>query len=155
MRVVALSATASFLLGLALVLLIVAVTGQRDAARTAFRSQQALGLANQLEKSLLSIENGLNRYVTTHDEVFMRPVRRELAVYPDRIRRLTGLVSDDPGQQQRARAIGDAIVDYDHFWASVLPDIARESFAKARDQVETDGGRSRLDGIRSQFASLF
>jgi signal transduction histidine kinase len=154
-RVVAISAAAAVLLGLALVLLIVAVTGQRDAARTAFRSQQALGLANQLEKSLLSIENGLNRYVTTHDEVFMRPVRRELAVYPDRIRRLTGLVSDDPGQQQRARAIGDAIVDYDHFWASVLPDIARESFAKARDQVETDGGRSRLDGIRSQFASLF
>jgi signal transduction histidine kinase len=137
------------------VLLIVAVTSQRDAARVAFRSQQALSLANQQEKSLLSIENGLNRYVTTRDEVHLRRVRRELAAYPARTRRLTSLVSDDPGQQRRARAIGEAIVDYDNFWASVLPDIARESFLKARDQVETDGGRARLDAIRRQFASLF
>ncbi|MDX6706367.1 MAG: hypothetical protein QOI48_2213, partial [Solirubrobacteraceae bacterium] len=56
-RVVALSAAAAVLLGLALVVLIVAVGGQRDAARTAFRSQQALSVANELEKSLISIEN--------------------------------------------------------------------------------------------------
>jgi signal transduction histidine kinase len=155
MRVVALSLTASVLLGLALVLLIVAVTGQRDAARTAFRSQQALSLANQLEKSLLTIESGLNRYVATRKSVYLEPVERELAAYPARTRRLVSLVSDDPGQQRRARAIGGLIGDYDRFWASVLPDVARDSFASARSQVETNGGRDQIDKIRGQFAALF
>jgi signal transduction histidine kinase len=154
--VVALSATAAVLLGAALVVLIVAVAGQLDAAKTAFRSQQALSLANQLEKTLLSVENGLNRYITTKDERYLAPVRRELADFPAETRRLADLVSDDPGQQRRARVIGESIADYDMLWASVLPDVARvDGFAKARSQVLTDGGRQRLDAIRAQFASLF
>jgi CHASE3 domain sensor protein len=147
------------MLGIALIVLIVTVTAQRaaqrDAASTAFRSQQALTLANQLEKSMLSIESGLNRYVTTEQESFLVPVRRELAANPAATRRLADLVSDDPGQQRRARAIGDAIKDYDDLWASLLPDVARQDFATARAQVRTSGGRDRLDAIRKQFASLF
>ena len=152
---VALSAAAAVLLGAALVVLIVAVTGQRDAARTAFRSQQALSLANQLEKSLLTVESGLNRYITTEQERFLVPVRRELAAFPPATRRLAELVSNDPGQQRRAHEIGDAIKDYDELWASLLPDVARQDFAIARAQVKTSGGRDRLDAIRMRFGTLF
>ncbi len=155
-KVVALSAAASILLGAALVTLIVAVTGQRDAARVAFRSQQALSLANQLEKSLLSIESGLNRYVTTRETRYLATVKRELADYPAATRRLAGLVSDDPGQQERVADLTEAIVDYDDFWATALIQIVSEDgFEKARSQVETNGGRSRLDQVRAQFESLF
>jgi signal transduction histidine kinase len=154
--VVALSAAAAILLGAALVTLIVAVTGQRDAARVAFRSQQALSLANGLEKSLLSIESGLNRYVTTREVRYLGTVQRELAAYPDATRRLVSLVSDDPGQQRRLAALGEAIRDYDSFWVTSLIEIVREDgFEEARSQVETNGGRARLDGVRQQFASLF
>ena len=125
-RVVALSAAAALVLGASLIVLIVAVTGQRDAARTAFRSQQALSVADQLEKSLLSIENGLNRYVSTERASFLVPVRRELALYPSRTERLAALVSDDPGQQSRARALAVQIQDYDDFWVQSLIEIARE-----------------------------
>ena len=162
-RVVALSAAAALVLGASLIVLIVAVTGQRDAARTAFRSQQALSVADQLEKSLLSIENGLNRYVSTKRPSFLVPVRRELALYPSRTQRLAALVSDDPGQQSRVRALAVQIKDYDDFWVQSLIEIAREKggerredgFVKARSQIETDGGRSRLDAIRTRFARLF
>ena len=156
-KVVALSAAAAVLLGAALVVLIVAVTGQRDAARTAFRSQEALSLANQLEKSLLSIESGLNRYVTTEGGLsYLRAARRELAAYPARTRRLVDLVSDDSGQQQRVREITDKIRDYDQFWVQGLIEIARDDgFASAQSQVRTDGGRSQLDEIRRQFETLF
>jgi signal transduction histidine kinase len=153
--VVALSAAASLLLGAVLVVLIVAVTGQRDAARTAFRSQQALRLANQLETSLLSIESGLNRYVTTEERKYLVPVRRLLSAYPADTERLATLVSDDAGQQGRVRELGEAIRDYDEFWARLLIDIARTDFEDARSQVATDGGRERLDEIRRQFARLF
>ncbi|MDP2710748.1 MAG: ATP-binding protein [Solirubrobacteraceae bacterium] len=150
------SATAALLLGCALVVLIVAVTGQRDAARTAFGSQQALSLAQQLERSLLSIESGLNRYVATEDPSFLIPVRRELAAYPDATRRLARLVSDDPGQQRRTRTITEAITDYDELWASLLPEVAQEGgFDQARSQIETNGGRDRLDAVREQLAQLF
>ena len=152
----ALSAASALLLGAALVVLIVAVTGQRDAARTAFRSQEALSLANGLEKSLLSIETGLNRYVTTTEQRYLSAARRELGAYPAQTRRLTRLVSDDPGQQRRVRELAEAIRDYDELWVRLLIDIvADDGFAEARSQVETNGGRERLDAIRTQFARLF
>lgn len=155
-KVVALSAAAAILLGTALIVLIDAVTGQRDAARVAFRSQQALSLANQLEKALLSIESGLNRYVTTGERRYLEAVERELAAYPAQTRRLAGLVSDDPGQQRRVQALGEAIRDYDDLWATTLIEIVEEEgFEDARSQVQTNGGRERLDRVRAQFASLF
>jgi signal transduction histidine kinase len=155
-KVVALSAASAILLGAALVTLIVAVTGQRDAARVAFRSQQALSLANQLEKSLLSIESGLNRYVTTRESRYLGTVTRELAAYPEATRRLVRLVSDDPGQQARVAALSEAIRDYDEFWVKSLIEIVSEDgFEEARSQVETNGGRARLDRVRGQFESLF
>ena len=155
-KVVALSAAAAILLGAALVTLIVAVTGQRDAARVAFGSQQALSLANQLEKSLLLIESGLNRYVTTREPRYLATAKRELATYPVATRRLAGLVSDDPGQQTRVAELSEAITDYDAFWATSLIEIVSEDgFEEARSQVETNGGRSRLDRVRAQFESLF
>ena len=153
---VALSVAAALVLGTTLIVLIVAVTGQRDAARTAFRSQQALSVADQLEKSLLSIENGLNRFVSTERESFLVPVRRELALYRGRTQQLADLLSDDPGQQARARALTGQIEDYDNIWAQTLIEIAREDgFAKADSQIQTDGGRQRLDAIRTRFALLF
>lgn len=155
-KVVALSAAAALLLGAALVTLIVAVTAQRDAARVAFGSQQALSLANQLEKSLLSIESGLNRYVATRQPRYLGTVRRELAAYPAATARLARLVSDDPGQQRRVAVLSEAIRDYEEFWARPLIEIVRDDgFEAARSQVETNGGRARLDQVRAQFASLF
>lgn len=154
-RVVALSAAAAALLASALVILIVAVTGQRDAARTAFRSQDALSLASQLEKSLLSIENGLGRYVATGNERYLVPVRRALSRYSAESRALSKLVSDDPGQQKRVRSIGVRIDDYATLWAIPLIGVARGNLNKARDQTATDGGRSKIDAIRADFARLF
>lgn len=152
----ALSAAAAALLGLALLVLIVAVSGQRDAARTAFRSQDALSVANELEKSLISIENALGRYVATGDKKFLNSVNRALAAYPKQVDALARLVSDDPGQQRRVRLIGAKIDDYANFWVRPLPDIVRDDDLKsAADQVKTNGGRSRLDPIRRDFAGLF
>jgi len=155
-KVVALSAASAILLGVVLVTLIVAVMGQRDAAQVAFRSQQALGLANTLEKSLLSIESGLNRYVTTRESRYLGAVTSELAEYPPATRELARLVSDDAGQQARVAELSEAIRDYDEFWVKSLIEIVSEDgFEVARSQVETNGGRARLDRVRGQFETLF
>jgi signal transduction histidine kinase len=153
-RVVAITAAASLLLGLALLVLIFAVSGQRDAAATAFRSQQALSIASELEKSLLAIETGLGRYVTSGDMTFLTRVRRTLAEYPKRRDALARRVSDDPGQQQLVREISAAIDDYADVWVGNVISIARDDLGAADDQIRTDGGGSRLDAIRRDFERL-
>jgi signal transduction histidine kinase len=154
-RVLLLSATASVLIGVVLVVLIVAVTGQRDAARSAFRSQEALAAGNQLEKSLITIENGVRGYVASRRERFLDPANEALASYPGEVRRLSSLVDDDPGQQARARQIGVEIDDYSRLWARPLIGLARTRPASARSVVVTNGGRLRLDTIQRDFARLF
>ena len=67
-RVLMLSGAGAVLLGATLVLLIIAVTGQRDAARTAFRSQGALTLTSRLETTLLAIENNLRDYLENYQQ---------------------------------------------------------------------------------------
>jgi signal transduction histidine kinase len=157
-RVMLLSATASVLIGTVLVVLIVAVTGQHDAARSAFRSQEALTMGNQLEKSLITIENGLRGFVAGPNrsrDRFLQPAVRALATYPSDLRRLDRLVADDPGQQQRVDQIAVAIDDYVRLWARPLVELAKTRPAAARSVVVTNGGRERLDEINRQFAALF
>src|SRR3954471_23365511 len=157
-RVMLLSATASLLVGTVLVVLIVAVTGQRDAARSAFRSQEALTAGNQLEKSLITIENGLRGYIASGPrgrERFLQPASQALATYPRDLRRLEGLVADDPGQQRRVGQVEVAIDDYIMLWARPLIELAKTRPAAARSVVVTNGGRERLDRISGQFADLF
>jgi signal transduction histidine kinase len=153
--VLLISGIASVLIGTVLVVLIVAVTGQRDAARSAFRSQEALAAGNQLEKSLLTIENGVRGYVASRKERFLDPANEALSSYPGEVRRLSSLVDDDPGQQARTKEIGVEIDDYVRLWARPLIGVARRNPAQARSIVVTNQGRERLDTIQRAFAGLF
>ncbi len=152
----ALSAAASVLLGLALVVLIVAVTSQRDSARTAFRSQEALAAGSQLENSLISIENGLRGYVASGQPRLLEPVNDALRDYPGQQRTLISLVSEDGGQRERVARIGSLIEDYVDLWAQLVIDLAKRSLQRARSQLLTDDARnSRLAPIRREFDLLF
>ena len=91
-RVLLLSAAVALLLGTTLVLLIFAINGQRQASRAAYRSQEALTAGSQLEKSLISIENGMRGYVASGRERFLAPADTAMRSYPAELRRLEGLV---------------------------------------------------------------
>ncbi len=153
-RVVLLSATVGLLLGGALVLLIVAISGQRDAGRTALGSQRALISASALEASLISIENGLRGYVARGDERFLRPATESLGSYRRELLALARTVSDDAGQRRRVSAIRLSIEDYVALWARPLIALARANPPAARSVVTTNGGRVRLDAIRRDLARL-
>jgi len=154
-RVVALSAAAAALLGTALVFLIVAVTGQRDAARVAFRSQEALAAAGQLESSMITIENGLRGYAASGLKRLLSPVNEALGAYAGEQRRLTRLVSADPTQQARVDEIARSIADYLDLWANPVIRLANTDPADARSQfLSNPAGRARLGAMRSQFDAL-
>jgi hypothetical protein len=108
-------------------------------------------LAQRLETALLSINTALNRYVRTRDERYLHSAQRDLAAYPEQLRRLAAL-SDDPDQQREAHALSEAIRDYDRFWATTLIALMNDDdVMEARKLVNTDRGHERLDELRAQL----
>ena len=155
-KVVASSAAAAALLGTTLVFLIVAVTGQRDAARTAFRSQEALAAGGQLENSMITIENGLRGYAASGLKRLLEPVNDALRTYDGEQRRLAQLVSADATQQARVREIAQSIEDYLGLWARPVLRLANNDPADARSQfLSNPVGRARVETMRSQFDALY
>jgi signal transduction histidine kinase len=130
-RVLVLSATIAVLLGATLVVLIVAATGQRDAGRVAFRSQQALTLTSRLEMSLVALERMIRDFVTTQAVTSPEPVKQRLREYPSQVRELAELVSDDRRQLARVRKIDSKIESYT-LAAFALIDLAQDDDTTAR-----------------------
>jgi signal transduction histidine kinase len=131
-RVLALSATVAVLLGATLVVLIVAATGQRDAGRVAFRSQQALTLTSRLQTSLVALERAIRDYVEMDAARSPAPVISQLRAYPRQVSELSRLVSDDRRQVARVSEIDRKIKSY-AIAAFTLIQLAQDDDKTARD----------------------
>jgi signal transduction histidine kinase len=145
----------ALLLGAAFVLLVFAVSGQRNAGRLALRSQEAITAGTQLEKTVISLENGLRGYVASGNERQLQPWNAGLKVYPAQVRKLESLVSDVPSQQAQVRDIKEQIDDYVNLWATPLLGLARQRLNVAQSVIVTGTGRVRIDQLRDSFARLF
>src|SRR3954451_13639963 len=154
-RVVLVSGVMTLLLCAAFVLLIVAVRGQRDAGQLALRSQEAITAGSELQKSVISLENGLRGYVASGKERTLDPWNQALSQYPGQVRRLAALVSDEPAQQTQVRRIASDIDDYVNLWGKPLLALARDNLPSARSVIVTGTGRLRIDAIRNEFNTLF
>jgi signal transduction histidine kinase len=145
----------ALLLGAAFVLLVFAVSKQRDAGKLALRSQEAITAGTELEKTVISLETGLRGYVASGRERQLEPWNAGLKVYPAQVRKLERLVSDVPSQQAQVRAIKGAIDDYVNLWATPLLGLARQRPPVAQSVIVNGTGRERIDQLRSSFARLF
>ena len=145
----------ALLLGAAFALLVFAVSGQRNAGRLALRSQEAITAGTQLEKTVISLENGLRGYVATGKERQLQPWNAGVKVYPAQVRRLESLVSDVPSQQAQVSGIKGQIDDYVNLWAAPLLGLARQRLQVAQSVIVTGTGRVRIDQLRSNFQRLF
>ena len=145
----------ALLLGAAFVLLVVAVGGQRDAGRLALRSQEAITAGTELEKTVISLENGLRGYVSSGRERQLQPWNAGLEVYPAQVRKLERLVSDVPSQQAQVQRIKEQIDDYVNLWATPLLGLARQRLNVAQSVAITGTGRVRIDELRTSFDRLF
>src|SRR4051812_50049321 len=72
-RVVLVTGVMTLILGAAFVLLIVAVRGQRDAGQLALRSQEAITAGSEVQKSVITLENGLRGFVGRGKERTLEP----------------------------------------------------------------------------------
>ena len=152
-RVLALGATVALLLGATLVVLIIAVTEQRDAGRIAFRSQQALTLMSRLETSLVAIESGLRDYVERYPEGELEPINTRLEAYPEQVRELAAQVSDDAGQRARVRDIATQIEGY-VLRATPLIGVAKSDPEDAKLQLLYPQNRERVEELGRDLRDL-
>jgi len=155
--VLALSAAVAAALGATLVVLIIAVTGQRDAGRVAFGSQKALTLTSSLETSLLAIEKGAGDYLRAlgrNRRASDRAVRKRIDSYAEQVRELKDQLSDDPGQRARVADIEEEILNYT-FQVGALLDYAQEEdddFARA--QLGVDDRRELVTTLGMELREL-
>src|SRR3954454_13281431 len=145
----------ALLLGAAFALLVFAVSGQRDAGKLALRSQEAITAGTELEKTVITMENGLRGYVASGNERQLQPWTAGLKAYPGQVRALERLVSDVPSQQAQVRGIKGQIDDYVNLWATPLLGLARQRRPVAQSVMITGTGRVRIDQLRTSFATLF
>jgi signal transduction histidine kinase len=145
----------ALLLGAAFVLLLFAVIEQRNAGRLALRSQEAVTAGSQLEKTVISLENGLRGYVASGHDRSLDPWKAGLKAYPGQVRKLESLVSDEPAQQRQVERIKQQITDYVDLWANPLLSLARQRPAVAQNVIVTGTGRVRIDELRTSFEKLF
>jgi signal transduction histidine kinase len=145
----------ALLLGAAFALLVFAVSGQRDAGRLALRSQEAITAGTELEKTVISMENGLRGYVASGRERSLDPWTAGLKAYPPQVRRLENLVSDVPSQQAQVAQIKEQVGDYVNLWATPLLGLARQRLRVAQSVAINGTGRVRIDELRASFGRLF
>jgi signal transduction histidine kinase len=153
--VLVVSGVITLILGAAFTLLIFAVREQRDAGKLALRSQEAITAGSELQKSVISLENGLRGFVASGRDRSLEPWNAALKEYPTQARRLSGLVSDEPSQQALVQRINSDIDDYVGLWGMPLLSLARDQIESARAVVDGGRGRARIDAIRRDFARLF
>jgi signal transduction histidine kinase len=154
-RVVLVSGSVTLVLAVVFALLIFAVREQRDAGKLALRSQEAITAGSELQKSVISLENGLRGFVASGRERSLDPWNTALKEYPDQARKLAALVSDEPSQQALVRKIDGDIDDYVQLWGMPLLGLARDDIVTARSVIVGGRGKVRIDAIRSDFARLF
>ncbi|MEA2138172.1 MAG: hypothetical protein QOG56_1322 [Solirubrobacteraceae bacterium] len=128
-----LGAAVAVALGATLVVLIIAVTSQRDAGRIAFRSQKALTSTSRLETSLFAIEKGLADYVTAPTSAIDQ-VQERLRGYPREVAQLAELLTDDRRQRARVKELAENIATY-VVSARALIYLAEDDDDAARNQL--------------------
>ena len=99
-RILAASLGLALLIGIAFVVLILAVRDTRDAARVAEQSQRVAAQANLLERLLLDLETGQRAYVITGRRSFLAPWDAALRGYPAAARELRALAVDPPQRRR-------------------------------------------------------
>jgi len=154
-RVLLVSGVITLILGAAFALLLFAIDQQREAGRQALRSQEAITAGTELQRSVISLENGLRGYVASGRDRSLEPWNTALREYPEQAERLASLVSSEPSQQDFVRQIQSQIDDYVNLWGRPLLDLTRDQPESASAVLLTGTGRTRIEDIRQSFVRLF
>src|SRR2546429_1679592 len=133
-----------------LAVLYATIAGQRDAARTASRSETARGSANHLERLVVDLETSQRGFIITGDPRYLRPWSASRAAIPTEIVELRTAASGT-GQERRAAELARAATSYVKDYSVPLVTAAQRDLAAVRASHSTDGGDPRTADLRARF----
>jgi PAS domain S-box-containing protein len=151
-RVLAASILLAVIVGGIFAILLVAIGELRDSSTAARHSEQVLAAANRLERRVIDLETGVRGLLLTRDERFLQPFRSAQAAVPPEAKHLQELVTSNPEQRARAKALTTSIDDYlrGYIVPQVLSGRLRAGSTKA---VRVIGeGKRRIDALRERFS---
>jgi signal transduction histidine kinase len=140
--------------GVAFMVLLLAVGDLRRAERRTSHSQDVLVAANRLERLVLDLETGQRGFILTGQQEFLRPWETARVAFPSRANELRRLVSGDPVQAREATRVAQAGKAYISAYSVPLVKAARRGDPYARSVAATDAGKRRVDALRSDFDRL-
>ena len=149
------SAAFAVVLAAALTVLILAISNQRSAGRTALRAEQAIATGRALETSAVNLDNGVRAFVISGRPASLAPFNGARRAYPDRLDALRRLITESPEERLLLDGIDAQIRDYVDLWGLPLIALAREQLRTARSQMANSTGRDRIDMLRQEFSALF
>jgi signal transduction histidine kinase len=141
----------ALIIAAAFAVLLSSVADLRATQQRARTSEEALIVANQLERLVIDVETGQRGYIITGEERLLQPWTAARAAIPNQASTLEQLVADNPAQEARARALTQATASYVTDYSIPLVNQARRNLAAARSVAATTEDRQRIDDIRAEF----
>jgi len=136
------------------VVLLVSITQLRDAEAKARRSEQVLVVANGLERQIVDVQTGERGFVISGQESFLEPWEAAQTAFPGQAAQLEKLVAGNSEQMARAERITQEGNSYIRNYSIPLVAAARRDPESVRTATAIEGGRDRLDAIRTEFNGL-
>ncbi len=149
------SAVLAVILVVAFAVLVIAVGNLRSVGRVALRAQEAVTVGTELERSAVSLENGLRRFVSSGREADLAPFTTARARYPEQVARLKTLARDDPQLRADVDRVETLISDYIGLWALPFLETARENPAYGRAYLDDPIGLRRIADVRRALGAMF
>jgi signal transduction histidine kinase len=149
------SAVLAAILVVAFAASVIAVGSLRQAGRVALRAQQAVTVGTELERSAVTLENGLRGYVASGAKTDLAAFDAARRAYPKQVARLQTLARDDDRLRADVREVSTEISDYIGLWALPLLETARETPDVARAQLFKRIGERRIADVRTALNDMF
>ncbi|MDB5309208.1 MAG: tmoS 2 [Gemmataceae bacterium] len=136
-----------------LAFVLVVVRFQRDhveAGRWATHTKEVITQVHVIHTTVSDAGAGVRGYVISHDPAFAGPFRDASRDLPGQLDGLAGLVSDNPGQATRARAVRSA-ADALLAWQGGIEQLVRGGAAdEAAARVRSGHGQTLVDDFRRE-----
>jgi signal transduction histidine kinase len=143
----------ALVIGAAFAVLLLSVADLRAQQRLTTRSQEVLVTANQLERLVVDLEDGVRGFVITGQEQFLQPWEDARAALPGVSGTLERLTAGGV-QERRAQWLASAADAYVRDYAVPLIGTARRDRPAAQTATVTVEGKQRVDEMRAEFDRL-
>ena len=150
-RMLIASGLLALLIGAAFAVLLSSVADLRTQERRARRSEEALEVANLLERQVVDLETSQRGFVITNQERFLELWRRAQVAFPEEAATLALAGGTTPPSRSRPGRIVEATRSY--LW-TLIPlggQGPSGTSAAARTVAATDEGGRRMDDLRAEF----